>query len=58
MLEQTKTALLAAQDEASSLRAAKKQDEETIARLKGSFGKYKVQQAQWLSEMSMEVGTF
>ncbi|KAL1758517.1 hypothetical protein FB107DRAFT_271930 [Schizophyllum commune] len=56
MLEQTKTALLAAQDEANSLRAAKKQDEETIARLKGSFGKYKVQQAQWLSEMSMEFG--
>ncbi|KAL1682549.1 hypothetical protein EV122DRAFT_203432 [Schizophyllum commune] len=56
MLEQTKTALLAAQDEASSLRAAKKQDEETIMRLKGSFGKYKVQQAQWLSEMSMEFG--
>ncbi|KAL1719151.1 hypothetical protein EV715DRAFT_290591 [Schizophyllum commune] len=54
MLEQTKAALQAAQEEASGLRAAKKQDEETIARLKGSFGKYKVQQAQWLSEMSME----
>ncbi|KAI5888492.1 uncharacterized protein SCHCODRAFT_02691830 [Schizophyllum commune H4-8] len=54
MLEQTKAALQAAQEEANLLKAAKKQDEETIARLKGSFGKYKVQQAQWLSEMSME----
>ena len=57
ILEQTTAALAAAQQEVNLLKAAKNEDAETIVRLKGSFGKYKVQHAQWLSEMSMEVST-